>query len=704
MKKSSDPPIPAQAAFLNDIPINIKNIKRYMKNKTQFYNYPVAFDIEATSFYDGEEKRGAMYIWQMCFGDSDFLVYGRTWDEFTSFMDLVRKHFKLSGKKILPVYVHNLSYEFQWIRKLFTWKTVFSLDTRVPLYARTETGIEFRCSYHLSGYKLETTAENLLRHDLKKLTGSLDYSLPRNSKTPLTPSEMDYCMNDVRVVCALVKERIEDDGSIIKIPMTKTGYVRRDCKIACFGKDHEDRKYFKYRELMNRLTMEPDEFKLLRLAFMGGYTHGNCLCVDRTLYNVTSMDFTSSYPYVLFAYPYPWSKGELLYPTIDEIFAKLNTYAWVIELEMYGAESKVMQDDYISFSKCQRCTGYVLNNGRVNSADYIRMVVTSVDLEVIMNTYRFLGGIKVIKAYRYYLSYLPTDFIMEMLSYYEKKTTLKDVPGKEAEYMYNKEQLNSFYGMVVTSPVRPTITYDNNEEWGEKPIDLKKGVEKYNKNHNRFMPYVVGVFVTAYARRNLWNGILNVGTDYIYSDTDSVKITNYDKHKQYFENYNTSVIKKLEKACAHHNIPMDKVMPKTKDGKIKILGVWDFDGFYTRFKTLGSKRYMVEKDGKIIITVSGLSKTLAAPYMVEKYGQDKVFDMFTDDPYGVDVLKIPPGYSGRMVSTYIDEETSGFLVDYQGNAAPYHELSSVHFENTTYTLSLSKDYVKFLFGIRKEIL
>lgn len=703
MKTSSERPEPIRANSLSSIPVNIKSLKRYMKQKTQYYNYPVAFDIESSSFYDDGEKRGCMYVWQMCFGDSELLIYGRTWEEFLSFMKKVCKHFRLSERKILPIYCHNLAFEFQWICKLFTWKTVFSLEKRVPLYARTTTGIEFRCSYRLSGYNLEKTAENLLTHDISKLTGSLDYNKVRHSSTPLTQSELDYCMNDVRVVCALIQERIESDGSIIKIPMTKTGYVRRDCREACYGKDHNERKYFKYRETMNHLTITPEEFTMQRDAFMGGYTHGNCLCVDRTIYNVTSMDFTSSYPYVLFAYKYPWSKGELCYPTIDEIFARLHMYAWVIEIEMYGVESKVIQDDYISFSKCHPCKGYVLNNGRVNRADYIRITVTSVDLEIIMNTYRVTGGIKVVKAYRYYLSYLPTDFIKEMLVYYKKKTELKDVPGKVAEYFYNKEQQNSFYGMVVQNPIKGLITFDREVGWDEKPVDLYKGVEKYNNSKSRFMPYVVGVFVTAYARRNLWDGILNVGEDYLYSDTDSIKMVNFEKHKEYFEEYNNKVFDLLHKACDHHKIPFEMVTPKTVKGIEKPLGVWDFDGFYTRFKTLGSKRYMVEEDGDIIITVSGLSKTKAAPYMVEKYGKEGVFDAFTDDPYGVDTLVIPGAYSGRMVSTYIDEETSGFVVDYMGNAAPYHEMSSIHLENTTYTLSLSQDYIRFLFGIRKEL-
>lgn len=693
-----------QASLCNSIDVDVSKIKRYKRRKTEYYNFPVAFDIETSSFYDGDEPRACMYVWQLCLGDSEQIIVGRTWEEFTRIIRLIRKHFHTSSKRVLILWVHNLAYEFQFIRKLFKWQKVFSLDKRVPLYALTPYGIEFRCSYRLSGYSLETVAKNLLHHDFKKLVGNLDYSKIRHSTTPLTDAEMAYNIADVQIVCAYIAERIEIDGNITKLPLTKTGYVRNACKVACYGSDHKKPKYYKYRKFMSELTMSPDEYTLLRCAFMGGFTHANAFSVGKIIERVTSQDFISSYPFALFSEKYPMSKGELCYPDVEEVYKNLNVYAWILDIELYDVESKVIEDDFISYSRCVKCEGYTLNNGRVNKAKYIHIVVTSVDFQIIFKTYHFYGGVKIIRAYKYFLSYLPTDFINEMLTYYEYKTTLKGVTGKEVEYLHGKENLNSCYGMVVTSPVRPNITYNDLNEWGEEKIDINDGIKKYNKNPNRFLPYVVGVFVTAYARRNLWDGILSVGDDYIYSDTDSIKLTNYEAHKDYFENYNKIVVKKLRQACAYHKIDFSRVAPKTVKGEQKILGTWDFDGYYTRFKTLGAKRYMVEeKDGTISLTVSGLNKKKAIPYLLEKYGSDKIFDAFRDDEFGIDNMQIPKGFSGRNVSTYIDEETQGVVVDYLGNKGTYHELSSVHLEESTYTLSLSRDYIRFLFGIERSL-
>ncbi|MEM1506600.1 hypothetical protein RG959_25010, partial [Domibacillus sp. 8LH] len=73
------------------------------------------------------------------------------------------------------------------------------------------------------------------------------------------------------------------------------------------------------------------------------------------------------------------------------------------------------------------------------------------------------------------------------------------------------------------------------DEWGFEKVDVNEEIEKYNSSRKRFLYYAWGIWVTAYARRNLWTGILAVGNDYIYSDTDSLKVLNYEKHEPYIE-------------------------------------------------------------------------------------------------------------------------------------------------------------------------
>lgn len=143
--------------------------------------------------------------------------------------------------------------------------------------------------------------------------------------------------------------------------------------------------------------------------------------------------------------------------------------------------------------------------------------------------------------------------------------------------------------------------------------------------------------------------------------------------------------------------------PETIKGITKSLGVWDFEGTYTRFKTLGAKRYMVQEPNALkangraydfSLTVSGVNKKAAIPYLMEKYGANGIFDAFTN------YLDIPPQATGKNIHTYIDYEISGEITDYKGNTAQYNERTGVHLEPTGYSLSLSVMYLNYLRGIK----
>ena len=109
-----------------------------IKNKID--NTVYTFDIETTSYLllNGEiisasnylklseedrEKaipQACMYIWQ--FSINDQVYYGRTWEEFKKFIDLLEAND--DHKKI--IYVHNLSFEFQFISSVLNIKEVLS--------------------------------------------------------------------------------------------------------------------------------------------------------------------------------------------------------------------------------------------------------------------------------------------------------------------------------------------------------------------------------------------------------------------------------------------------------------------------------------------------------------------------------------------------------------------------------------------------
>ena len=672
--------------------LELKKIKKSLPlQKTRrselYYNIPAAFDIETTSFYENnsirpENKRAIMYHWQ--FGVWNLVTTGRTWEELEIFLDSLRAILDLSNDKKLIVYVHNLPYEFQWIRKRFTWEKVFILDSRKPVYCVTD-GIEFRDMLKLAGGRsLKKVSEELGKYKVEKMSGDLDYSVLRTPYTELDSKELKYCENDIRVCLSYIQEKIEQDGGIMNIPLTNTGYVRKYCRSQCFKRRN------KYKAIIDNLTLDIDEYLQLKRGFQGGFTHANAHYVNKLLNNVGSYDLTSAYPSVMLLEKFPMSKSKLIDYEISELEFKrlLYNYCCLFDLTLYGVSPKLTQDHPISISKCRNTESAVVDNGRVVFADKLSITVTEQDYFVYSQFYNWESSeIRNMRVYE--KQYLPKPFTNAVLGLYKTKTELKGVEGKEIEYMIGKNMLNAAYGMSVTNPVRPELDYVDDTIL-EKPGDVEAAINRYNTDMKRFLFYPWGVWVTAYCRANLFSAILALGEDYVYADTDSVKVLNPSNHTDYFESYNQDIMRRIEEVSEFRHQDPSVYIPVNRKGKQCPIGLWDNEGVYDEFKTLGAKRYLVQKGGKYTLTVAGTNKKMSCDYLVST---GHPFESFTNK------LCIPSDSTGKLLLTYIDIPTEGDIVGVDGTPYHYSELSSVHMENAEYNLSLSEEFIKYLEGV-----
>ena len=670
------------------------------KKDVQYLDLSLSFDTETTSTYiepNGiKEKFAFMYIWQ--FGIDGYYCYGRTWEEFIHLCKFIQSSLNLNDKKRVIIYIHNLSFEFQFFRMYFDWLNVFATRSRNPIKALTSYGIEFRDSLILSGYKLANVAKNLTSHKIPKMVGDLDYSLTRTKDTTFNKKELGYMLNDVRILIAYIDEQREEYGDITKIPLTNTGRVRRYVRNECF------KEKFYQRNIKAQTIKDENEYLTLKQAFAGGFTHANPNHVGKKYHNIASFDFTSSYPTVMIAEQYPSSKAIPQKWVNWERFNEINEKALqIFTVEFTGLQTKVYFDNYISKNKCLDIKGEIENNGRIFSADYLKIIITSVDWDIIKQVYSW-KTVKISNQIAYYKDYLPKPIIQSILHFYKKKTTLKHVKGKEAEFMHGKSMLNSCYGMAVTDIVHDEEIYSG-DQWSEQPADGQKEIDNYNKSYNRFLYYPWGVFVTAYARHNLWSGILEFKDDYIYSDTDSIKAKNYKKHMKYIDKYNQEITNKLEKCLDHYGIDKSELAPLDVDGIAHPLGLWDFEGVYKTFKTLGAKRYIVEnlpykkphsmaknKDDILEITIAGLPKDKGRDYLLKISNNDlnKVFQNFTDK------MKVPENDSGKMTAYYDDEEKTAVIKDYQGHYTKVTSKSSVHLSKASFEMTLAEKFIKLL--------
>ena len=662
------------------------------KNK-KVDNNIYSFDIETTSYLklDGKiynasyyenftkkekervEYHSIMYIWM--FSINETVYYGRTWKELREFLDLLVEN--VPDKKI--VFVHNLSYEFQFLRREFEFKNVFARTKRKVIKCEMSYyNIEFHCTYFMTNISLEKLADTF-KLPIKKLVGNLDYDIIRVPTTKLTDKELAYCENDCLVIYHYIKLELEDYLRVDKIPITSTGKVRRQLQELVY-KNPSYRK-----KIRKSINTDPHIYNLLVQAFQGGYTHANWIYADSIIENVDSYDFTSSYPYVMTCYKYPMS--EFVKDNVKSVNDMYRLYAYLLVVRFKNIKCKYC-NNFISYSKCLRIKGARYDNGRVIEAEELELVLTDIDFRFILESYEC--DYEILESYSALYNYLPKLLINFILDKYVKKTELKGIEEEEINYNRVKAMFNSIYGMTVTSTIRDDVIYDNITGWEEVPLnneDIIKLLEKEKKKG--FLSFSTGVWVTAYARYNLLSNLIKLDKYQIYADTDSLKVCEgYDKN--IIKEYNKSVIERIKYVSLKLNIPIEKYSPKDIKGEEHLLGVFECetknnDPFtYKRFITQGAKKYAVEDaKGNIKITVAGVPKKTGAKCL-------KKLEDFKDN------LLFKSSITGKQTIVYLDEQVENELVDYQGNIYKNTDKTGACLIPCSYELGKAIDYANLI--------
>lgn len=616
-----------------------------------YVSYPATFDIETTTL-KGENPTAFMYIWQFCI--KGVVFFGRTWKEFLDFIDKISDLLKLDDKHKLVIYVHNLSFEFEFIRKFIDFNNIFATAPHKVLKASTDK-LEFRCSYYLSNMSLLKFIENTPNAIHLKSKDDLDYKKIRTPKTKLTPKELGYCFNDVKGLEEAIINLLQKD-TLKSIPLTSTGYVRRDCRLA-MRKNKKNRKMF----LSTRLTYE--QFVLCEECFRGGNTASSRFYCNELLKNVGSYDLSSSYPYQMMAKEYPI--GAFIKYTIsnESELEHLNSAYCTIGRYCFTnvRVKKNVPIPYIPVSKIttNNCTAF---NGRVLKADYVNISLTNIDYEIIKLQYDF-DELYVKDFYIARKGELPKELKAVIMKFYEKKTSLKGIIDFIYEYFVSKEKLNSIYGMTVTNPCKgETVLDEETGEWSTDDTNKAELLDKFYKSWNSFLPYQWGIFVTANARKQLQDGIDKVGLDTVYCDTDSIKYVN--DHDKDFKELNDKI---------------NKSFYATRNGVDYPMGVWDSENQkgkyyeYNQFKTLGAKKYAFTKQGKLGITVAGLAKKEGAKELAKKGGIKK----FENGAVFVN--------SGRSSVYFNNDEIHTIIVE----GVEIETASNIAIVDTTYTLGIT---------------
>lgn len=693
--------------------------KRKRDKKAFFCNVAMGFDSETSSFKiiekneNGDDivlKRACMYLW--VFGIDSEIYYGRTYDELYNFLVNLKKFLKLSPKRKVIVYVHNLAFDFQFIRSHFHVSEIFAREERKVMYAEIDECIIFKCSYILTNKSLDLLSQET---KTKKLVGYVDYELIRTPVTNLTKKDKMYAENDVKILLEYISKQIEKEKGITNIPLTSTGYVRRYYLNKLQNSNFQEYKK-KYKPV---IQLDYKTFKALEKAFAGGYTHANYINTGVIQEQVKSIDFTSSYPFVIVSCKFPVKKFQHIKIHKKSQFEKyVHERPCVFEIIFEKIEAKTSITT-ISASKCTSLKNDIQDNGRLVYGEYVTLWLTDVDFDVIKKFYNITDYV-ITDFYCSEYGYLPKELIECTLELYRDKTTLKGVEGKEEEYQLLKALLNSMYGMCVTNPLAYDIEYDDIKGWktlddisDEKAAEkLKKSVESYSN----VLSFAWGVWITAYARKNLLDMIKIIDKDVIYCDTDSIKYKNHTKYEDIISEYNKILFIRAVEACRYYKIDEKMLTPCDINGNEHPIGVFTDEGVYDYFKTLGSKRYMTCKNGVVSLTVSGVNKKEVYKYLAKLFGGEivkkqeeiigykahnesemiKIFNMFEFYFMG-EGFDIPADYTGKLTHFYGDIPFSCTVTDYQGHKTLIEEKSYVHLEKQPFQMSTEQEFLDLLY-------
>lgn len=672
-----------RAQDIPDFPLggDTVRIKKIVNGERQEYEYlPLyaGFDIETTNVIEGDSKTAFMYHWQLVIASNEigYIYLGRTWDMFVDLYSRITYTYQLgnyyhSNRKLL-CWIANLGFEFQFLRKRFIWdeENFFAREERHPLAAPTVDGWDFREALSISGGSLAQLAKDFTT--TQKLKGDLDYTVMRSSKTILSDTEKDYCINDVAILAEwssfIFDKYIYPDK---KIPLTKTGLLRSEVRnelksLLNYGEQRT------YKDLVQ--SAFPDEQTYIywfRWLFRGGYVHSNITNTGYIIKDAIGEDETSAYPAWMNLGYYPGTPFVARYDT-ENLDEYLRTKCCILTLEFTGIERRY-SISYESKHKCIELEGELIDNGRIAKASRMKVVLTELDYIIYKKLYKW-KDMKVVCLWTSDRIKLP-KFILNVLNrHYLKKATMKKAGlSGTPEYAIEKSGVNAGYGLMVTRIELSKVTYNNEASgWAVKENELDFEAEK---SKQILLPQW-GIWVCAWGRWALWQPgfriIDELGADYIiYNDTDSYKCRRHPRVLEIFEEYNKWIARKLKQ----NNLT---------DPAFDDLGMFDLESPHiTRIKTLGAKRYMTEEDGHVKATVAGMPKGAILNF---KEGEDP-FDKF--DILG---MELEAEISEKNTIHYQDEEASWTAPD----GVRMHERSAAVIYPISFSMKLDKFYRAFI--------
>lgn len=639
--------------------------------KHGYSQFIAAFDIETTTIYDEETPYFAfMYVWQFAVGD--IAVYGRTWDEFVQFLRNLRDDLNLKIDKRLIVFVHNLKYEFSFMKKInglyFAEENFLAKDKNDVIRCVVNDVFEFRDSVIYTEKPLS---------ELGKIVNipkpEYDYNKIRTNITPLTADELEYCSHDVLILTKFFETEVKKRGYgyIGRIPLTATRIVKRIIQKNLNAMYARGVMYSKQPKNDDDL----DVLQTLENAYFGSFNYCTTCYRTEIVPNVYRADISSFYPAIALFCKFPLKKFAKMsnFPDSIEGLLKLKQPI-LVKITLTNLHAKYPRFSYLPAQHDNWViSGIQTLNKRIVHADRITLTVNEIDLQGVQDYYTYDDEniVEVYTAKTY--APLPKYIIQSIVDLYREKKRSKEkylqisakrepTPQEEDDYKISKAMLNRIYGIFVQKPVLMQYGFDN--KLG-KVVELGEGYVKSDDDCG--VLYQWGVWLTSYARQIITKNFAAIALEtakngkrknndvVLYSDTDSL-------------HYTASKI--ANTIISQHNEKCKQNLKKLRWRYSSICNCDELEGIgefevqkYEKFKACDIKKYcytFIDDNGdeRFKAVVSGLSRE--NEYFSRFKTIEEKMDALTED------MEIPPELAKNKSNKYIDTEITETVVDYCG--------------------------------------
>lgn len=544
------------------------------------------------------------------------IIRGRTVDSFMAAVAEIYKAQPQTGRKRrrgkMNVFTHNLKFDGDFI---FWWL----LHGHGEIVSETRENVLYNFTAAWDG--AEVTFRDSLKifpcsaaklgelYGIKKLKGEWDYEKFRTPEDPVSAEEWSYVDHDVMIISrALADYRrrgyVENTQAAIAYNdrLRKT-YPRFRKTVAQWLKKKD---YDRYLDSFPRdiRPLPYDLHKHLLLAYYGGISYLNPYYACKDLYNTHSYDVHSMYPDKMTNYPLPVGQPLIIdNPTQEEAWRLIRTYPCVIA-DWAELTLKLKSADHfpaLMFPTVPQTS--VRMEGKIIKCQNEYAVLTGIDCRIMESEYEIQGG----RITRLYFFRSRTGHYREFVSYWMKiksdadrelkreGITPEEKSAAKTQRSLAKVMLNASYGKDGTKLLRypHTTRLDPDTDLLESDIEIEVAEIEY------YLPSAI--FICAWARWQLWRAVRILRREFVYCDTDSVKVTEAGKAL-------------LEASPDFRIDPYE-------------LGTWGYEGRYDTARFVRQKTYSYTQDGERHYTVCGAPDDIKAVMDINDFRPGMVIDL-----------------------------------------------------------------------------